>query len=243
MPIELLVTMIVAVLAIIAVAAVVVWRAKVRVPPGGALVIYGVGPEPRITFSDAVVMPIVARAVALDLSARTVTIEREGRDGVRCADDIKVDIRAEFRVAVNPTAEDVLKVMRAIGSRASDPVVLHELFEAKFASGIASVMRMMSFDQATRMREELRDHIIEVIGADLDGFVLQDLALVRIEQVPLELLDPNNVLDAKAITLIQQRVMEEQRRTNELKLDMAREAAHQQIRERELALEVERFGR
>jgi uncharacterized membrane protein YqiK len=242
-PIELLVPMIVAMVVMIGVVALVASRAKVRVPPGGALVIYGAGREPRVTFTDALVLPIVARAEPVDCSSRTIAVVREGADALRCHDNLKVDIRAEFRMAVNATADDVLQVMRSVGARAADAEVLRDLFEAKLADAIATVVRMLTFDQVSRSRDELRDQVMQVIGTDLGGWVLQDLAFVRIEQVPLEQLDPNNIHDAQAISLIQERVTNEQRRTNEMRLLMQREAAERQIAERQLQLEVERATR
>lgn len=206
MPVEALVAVIVATTGMLVALALVIRRARVRVPPGGALVIYAGGREPTVTFSDATVIPLLARAEPVDLSARMITIAREGRDALRCADDIKVDIRAQARLAVNPTAEDVVRVTRAVGARAADPALLHELFEAKIADAIATTVRMLSFDELCRDRELLRDRSLEVVGCDLGGWVLQELAFVRIEQVPLELLDPTNIHDAEAIRRIRERL-------------------------------------
>jgi uncharacterized membrane protein YqiK len=241
-PVE-LITTIVGALALVVVAALFVRGAKVRVPPGGALVIYGSGREPRVTFSDALVLPIVARAEAIDCTTKTIPVVREGPNALRCSDDLKIDVRAEVRIAVNPTSDDVLKVMRSVGARAGDTTVLRDLFEAKFADSLATVVRLHSFDDVTQMREQLRERTIEVIGTDLGGWVLQDLAFVRLEQVPVEQLDPNNILDAKAIRVIQERVASEQRRVHDIQTAMKREEIQRQLAERELALEVERLGR
>lgn len=239
MEVELLVGTIAAMLVFAGVAVLLLARAKVRVPPGGALVIFVSGREPRVTFSDAIVLPVVARAEAIDCSSKTISIVREGRDALRCYDNLRVDIRAEARLAVSPTHEDVLKVMRAVGAKSGDLATLRELFEAQIAEGIASAVRFMTIDDLTRKRDELRDRAIEMIGKDLNGWVLQDLCFVRIDQVPLEQLDPNNVLDAEAIRRIHERVAEEQRRTHLLRLDEQREAAQRAIMERQYALDVE----
>lgn len=222
-PVLLLVTTIVAALVILAGAAFVLSRAKVRVPSGGALVIYGSGREPTVSFTDTVVMPLVARAEAIDCSTKIIAVAREGRDALRCHDDLRVDIRAEFSIAVNATVDDVLQVARSIGAaKSGDLVLLRELFEAKFADGLATVVRALDFDQVTRQRETLRDQAIQVIGSDLGGWVLRDLAIVRLEQVPLEMLDPNNVHDAVAIRKIHERIAQEQQRTHELRLEAER---------------------
>src|SRR5678809_1271617 len=51
-------------------------------------------------------------------------------------------------------------------------------------------------------RIKFRDQIQATIGKDLDGFLLQDVAIDYIEQTPLDQHDPSNVLDAEGIKKI-----------------------------------------
>lgn len=90
--------------------------------------------------TGAVVLPIVHRAEVLDLSVRTLVIDRRGKDGVTCADGLRADMKVTFLVRVNDTTENILRVARTIGcARAADPGTLEELFGAKFAEAIKTV--------------------------------------------------------------------------------------------------------
>jgi uncharacterized membrane protein YqiK len=169
--------------AVLVVIVAVVWlRARVRVPAGSALVIHRTSGEPRVSFSDAIVPPFVARSELVDCSVHTLAIACEGREALRCRNDVRVDVRAEFMIRINRTTEDVLRVVQTLGSqRAGDREALRKLFAGKFVDGIATVLAHVSVDELGRTRAEIRDRVLEVIGVDLNGFVLDDLAFTRLE--------------------------------------------------------------
>lgn len=223
------------------VTALVAVRCRVKVPSGAALVIHRSSGQPRVSFSDAMVIPIVSRAELVDCTVHPVAIVRQGVDSLRCRDKLRVDVHAEFRVGVNRTEEDVLKVANSVGcARAGDPETLRNLFEARFVDALATVIGHLGFDDLLSHREQLRDEVLQVVGTDLGGYVVVELALTRLEQVPIELLDPNNTHDAEAIRRISERVAEEKRRQQEIELEMRRQAAIQEVQVREVELEVER---
>lgn len=171
-----------------------------RFAQGQALIVSGLRGEPRVALGGAMVYPLLQRAEVLDLSVRKLVIERAGARGLVCHDNIRADVRAAFFLRVGGAAEDVLAVARSVGcERAARQETLEELFAAKFADALASVARQLDFEQLLSERELFRDKVIEVIGRDLGGFVLDGLALEQLEQTPLEALDPRNILDAQGI--------------------------------------------
>src|SRR5690606_5458909 len=60
------------------------------------------------------------------------------------------------------------------------------------------------FEALYTMRQEFKDEIVKVIGQDLNGYTLEDVAIDFLEQTPLEVLDPSNVLDSVGIKKITQ---------------------------------------
>src|SRR5690606_21234481 len=137
------------------------------------------------------------------ISVKTLDIDRRGKEGLICQDNIRADIRVTFFVRVNKTTEDVLKVAQAIGcARASDPRTLETLFVAKFSEALKTVGKRLQFEELYTKRDEFRDQIIQVIGKDLNGYVLEDAAIDYLEQTPVEALDPQNILDAQGIRKI-----------------------------------------
>ncbi len=189
-----------------------------QVDQGRALVINTMSTEPTVTFTGAVVYPIINRAETMDLSVKTVEIDRRGKEGLICNDNIRADINVTFFVRVNKTIEDVLKVAQSIGcQRASDHKALEELFTAKFAEALKTVGKHFNFDELYTKRDEFKDKIIEVIGKDLNGFILDDAAIDYLEQTPLEHLDKDNIMDADGIRKITDLTVIQNVKTNELR--------------------------
>lgn len=174
-----------------------------QVDQGRAMIINRLRGEPKVTFSGSVVLPVVNKAEVMDLSVKTIDVARRGKDGLICADNIRADIKVTFFVRVNKTVDDVLRVAQSIGCiRASQQQTLEELFAAKFSEALKTVGKKMEFEQLYTQRDIFKDQIIAVIGKDLNGYVLDDAAIDYLEQTPIEILDPNNVLDALGIRKI-----------------------------------------
>ena len=97
----------------------------------------------------------------------------------------------------------MLKVAQSVGcARASDHVILEELFNAKFSEALKTVGKQLEFEELYKERVKFKDQIVQVIGEDLNGYKLEDAAIDFLEQTPLDLLDDRNILDAQGITKI-----------------------------------------
>ncbi|HZE37555.1 MAG TPA: SPFH domain-containing protein [Stackebrandtia sp.] len=194
-----------------------------------------------VTFTGAVVLPVLHRAETMDISVKTIDIERTGKEGLICKDNIRADIRISFFIRVNKTKEDVIKVAQAIGTeRASHQGTLQELFNAKAAEALKTVGKQLDFIDLYTQRDQFRDRIIQVIGTDLNGYVLEDAAIDYLEQTPLNILDPQNILDAQGIRKITELTAIEAIRTNEYSTNEDKELTRQNVEAREAILELER---
>ncbi|GAA0227538.1 hypothetical protein GCM10010492_27310 [Saccharothrix mutabilis subsp. mutabilis] len=211
-----------------------------KIDQGKALIISKVR-KVDVTFTGAVVLPVLHRAEIMDISVKTIEIRRAGHEGLICKDNIRADIRITFFVRVNKTVEDVIKVAQAIGTaRASDEQTLQELFNAKFSEALKTVGKQLDFVDLYTHRNEFRDRIIEVIGTDLNGYSLEDAAIDYLEQTPMEHLNPSNILDAQGIRKITELTAIEHVRTNEYQRGEEKEITRQNVEAREAILELER---
>jgi uncharacterized membrane protein YqiK len=189
-----------------------------QVDQGMALIVNTMKNEPAVFFTGAVVYPIINRAELMDISVKTITIDRRNKDGLICKDNIRADIEVTFFVRVNKTADSVLKVAQAIGcSRASDQRVIQELFAAKFSEALKTVGKAMNFEDLYKERQVFKDEIIKVIGTDLNGFHLDDCAIDYLEQTPIEALDKDNIMDSEGIRKITDLTVIQNVKTNELR--------------------------
>jgi uncharacterized membrane protein YqiK len=211
-----------------------------KVEQGKALIISKVR-RVDVTFTGAVVLPVLHKAEIMDISVKTIEIARTGREGLICRDNIRADIRITFFVRVNKTAEDVIKVAQAIGTtRASHEVTLQELFSAKFSEALKTVGKQLDFVDLYTKRHDFRDQIIEVIGTDLNGYSLEDAAIDHLEQTPLLALDAKNILDAQGIRKITELTAIESVKTNDFRRNEEKEITRQNVEAKETILELQR---
>jgi uncharacterized membrane protein YqiK len=195
----------------------------------------------HVTFTGAIVLPVLHKAEVMDISVKTIEIERAGHEGLICRDNIRADIRITFFVRVNKTVEDVIAVAQAIGTaRASHEETLQVLFNAKFSEALKTVGKQMDFVDLYTHRHEFRDQIVQIIGTDLNGYHLEDAAIDHLEQTPLESLNPTNILDAQGIRKITELTAIEHVRTNEYQRNEQKEITRQNVDAREAILELER---
>ncbi len=186
-----------------------------KVEQGKALIINKTNVN-YVSFNGGIVWPIVHKWEEMDISLKTIEIDRRGKDGLICQDNIRADIKVSFFVRVNKTEEDVLKVAQSIGcARASHQDTLETLFNPKFSEALKTVGKAMEFETLYTEREKFRNDIIRVIGEDLNGYKLEDAAIDFLEQTPIEALDADNVLDAQGIEKIRRLTMSQHILTNE----------------------------
>lgn len=187
----------------------------VKVAQGTALIVNDMSSTPKVHFTGALVYPIIHKKELMNVSLITLDVDRRGRDGLICKDNMRADITVAFYLRVNETPEDVLRVAKSIGAdRASDIEAVDKLFSAKFSEALKTVGKQIDFIQLFENRLQFRDKILDVIGNDLNGYVLEDVAIDYIEQTPKSALDPHNILDAEGIRKITELTAAQNIRTN-----------------------------
>lgn len=192
----------------------------VKVPQGTALIINGLGNSLKVSFTGALVYPVINKKELMKISLITLEVDRRGKDGLICRDNMRADITVAFYLRVNETAADVLKVAKAVGAeRASDKQAVNELFNAKFSEALKTVGKQIEFVKLFEDRLDFREKIIEVIGNDLNGYILEDVAIDYLEQTPKAALDPYNILDAEGIKKITELTATQNVTTNILERD------------------------
>lgn len=173
-----------------------------KIQPGRAGIKTGWGGL-KVSFDWMVRIPLLQTYHIMDISVKKLEITRKGKDGLVCKDNIRADITVAFYIRVEATEESVRKVAQMLTpERVSDGQQLRELFEAKFSEALKTAGKQMEFHELFTERIKFRDQIQATIGKDLDGFLLQDVAIDYLEQTPLDQHDPNNVLDSEGIKKI-----------------------------------------
>ncbi len=212
-----------------------------KVEQGQALIINTMKGEPTVRFTGGIVYPVINKAETMDISVKTIEIDRRSKEGLICQDNIRADIKVTFFVKVNKTAEDVLKVAQQVScARASDQDTLEALFQAKFSEALKTVGKQLNFVELYTQRDNFKDEIIRTIGTDLNGYVLDDAAIDYLEQTPVETLDPQNILDAQGIRKITRLTTEQNVETNELRQTERKAITKQNVEAEEAVLALQR---
>jgi uncharacterized membrane protein YqiK len=213
----------------------------VKVEQGTALIVNDMSSQPKVRFTGSLIIPVLYKAELMRVSLITLQVDRRGKEGLICRDNMRADITVAFYLRVNETPADVLRVAKAIGaSRASDREAVDELFNAKFSEALKTVGKKFEFTELFEKRQEFRDEIVKVIGNDLNGYVLEDVAIDFLEQTPKHLLDHNNIMDAEGIRKITERTATQNVVTNELEQNEKLAITKKNVEAREATLALER---
>ncbi|MTI32290.1 flotillin family protein [Xanthovirga aplysinae] len=207
---------------------------------GEALVKTGLGGT-KVDFSGMFVVPVLHKLEKMDITLKTIVISRTGSEGLICKDNLRADIKVTFFVRVNKTEEDVKDVAQSIGcSRASDPQQLEQLFDAKFSEALKTVGKRFDFVELYNSRNDFKLGILDIIGTDLNGYVLDDCAIDYLEQTPVASLDANNILDAQGIKKITELTSKEKVEANLIENEKEKTIKQQNVEAKETLLQLDK---
>lgn len=207
---------------------------------GEALVRTGMGGT-KVSFSGIFVVPVIHKLEIMDITLKTIVISRTGKEGLICKDNMRADIKVTFFVRVNQTTEDVKQVAQSIGSyRASTQESLELLFDAKFSEALKTVGKNFDFVELYSSRDNFKQDILNIIGTDLNGYVLDDCAIDYLEQTPISELDEKNILDSEGIKKIIELTSVQKIKSNQIEREKEKTLTKQDVEARETILELER---
>jgi uncharacterized membrane protein YqiK len=212
-----------------------------KVGPEEALVRSGRGGLCAATGEGIFVIPVLHRVDQMDLSVKRIEIQRRGEAGLICKDNIRADIEVAFFVRVNNTRDDILQVAQSLGcKRASARDALIELFDAKFSEALKTVGKQFDLVELFVERDKFKLEILNVIGTDLNGYVLDDCAIDYLEQTPVDKLDPRNIMDAEGIKKITELTAREHIISNDINREKEKTIRKQDVEAREAILELDK---
>ncbi|MEM6778724.1 MAG: flotillin family protein [Planctomycetota bacterium] len=229
-------------LVLIAAAAIVLFKSYyIKVGPDRAIVRSGSGGIKAVSGEGMLIIPLIQQFEFMDLTLKSFEIHRQGSEGLICRDNIRADIKVAFFIRVDNSPEEMKEVSQSIGAkRCSQIDTLRELFDAKFSEALKTVGKQFDFVDLYDQRDKFKDEILKVIGTDLNGYRLDDAAIDYLEQTPLEMLSPTNILDAEGIKKITELTALEKVKENQFTRDKEKTLKKQDVEAEETILELER---
>lgn len=212
-----------------------------KIPQGKAIVRTGVGGS-QVAFNKGMyVIPVFHKMEIMDISVKKIEIARQQNEGLICKDNIRADIKVAFFVRVNKSVNDVINVAQNLGcERASEQETLKSIFEAKFSEALKTVGKKFDFIELYEARREFRDEILNIIGTDLNGYILDDCAIDFLEQTELRYLSPDNILDSEGIKKITELTAQQNMNANLIRREEEKVIRKQNVEAREAILELDR---
>ncbi|MDF1548862.1 MAG: hypothetical protein P1P88_13645, partial [Bacteroidales bacterium] len=207
-------------------------RALVRTGSGGT----------KIAFEKGMfVIPVLHRLEIMDITLKTISIERMGGNGLICKDNIRADIKVAFFIRVNRDVEEAAKVALNIGCQsASTKETLENLFDAKFSEALKTVGKQFEFVDLYNNRDDFRKEILSLIGRNLNGYLLDDCAIDYLEQTSLSSMKSDNILDAEGIKKIIELTATQQIKANFIENEKRKTITKQDAEAQETILQYER---
>jgi len=84
-----------------------------KVDQGHAMIVNTMRAEPEVTFTGRLVIPILHRREIMDVSLKTIEIERSGKEGLICRDNMRADIKVKFFVPGNARGPVFREILRS----------------------------------------------------------------------------------------------------------------------------------
>lgn len=155
-----------------------------KVPQGKALIRTGFGGAMVALDSGIFVLPILHKVEEMDITLKQLLIEEE----VLTREDELVKLKVSFYIRVNKDKKHIVEVAQTIGCEcASTTETIERLFYSKFVEATKTVAIGFSKKELQQNREEFKKGILQTIGTDLNGYILDDCAIEQIKAV----LSPN----------------------------------------------------
>lgn len=213
-----------------------------KVAQGHALIRTGMGGAKVALDSGMFVIPVLHKLETMNISLKTVTIEFLNENGLICKDYLRADIKTTFYVRVNTDKRSIIEVAQTIGcAQASTQETLDRLFKAKFTEVLLTVAKQFDFEELSSNLDQFKVRILNAIGTDLNGYILDDLATDYLAQTSIKALKPEHITDAKAIKIIEEATAAEMIEVNRIirKREQVIKKQDMEAREVMLALELE----
>jgi uncharacterized membrane protein YqiK len=201
-----------------------------KVPEQGKVIVVNKKNSIDVYDTGGFVFPIIHKSELMDITRKKISVIRKGEkngdsdesEGLPCKDNIRVDIKVDFYIGVNPEPKELMKVVKNFSvAKAANQAHLKEYFTPKFSEALKTVAKRFDFEALYMSRLEFREAVKDVIGDDLDGFVLVDVVIDRLEQSSLDSHSTDNIMDVDGIKKITEITAVRHIETNEIEQDEA----------------------
>jgi uncharacterized membrane protein YqiK len=145
------------------------------------------------------VFPLIHQVVPVSLETMKLEVERQGQDALITQDNLRVDVKAEFYIRVNPTEEDIIQAARSLGSKSVNAGAVGALVFEKLVSALRSVAAQKDLAAIHSDRKTFASAVQELVAEELqqNGLLLESVTISRLDQTDPHGLSDENIFDAQ----------------------------------------------
>lgn len=178
----------------------------------------GFGGQKVIMNGGALLFPVLHERIPVNMNTLRLEVRRAEGEALITKDRMRVDVRAEFYVRVQPTAESIANAAQTLGQRTMRPQDLKELVEGKFVDALRAVAAEMAMEELHEQRVNFVQKVQLAVSEDIlkNGLELESVSLTGLDQTSREFFNPDNAFDAEGLTRLTQAIQARRKLRNDI---------------------------
>lgn len=159
-----------------------VWYKKPT--PGKAIIRTGNGGM-LITFDRGIfIIPTLHKMTEIDISSKECDFDFSGNNALIAKNGERIEMTGQFVVRINLDYRDLRQAVMKLGvERINNKEQFNSYFRHKFTDGILMVSRSLNGEDMVNKSGEFKVKILNYIGTDLNGVVLDDLVITKLSKM------------------------------------------------------------
>lgn len=206
-----------------------------------ALVRTGMGGLKVIKDGGVIAIPVMHQLVRVALETLRLVVSREGSDALLTGDKLRVDIRAEFYVRVQPDEESIQNAARSLGDKMGNPDAVRAIVEDKLVSALRTVAATRTLEALNSDRKAFMEEVTRIVTPDLahNGLTLETATISKLDQTDPKMLRDDNIFDAQGKRTIAEITQEQLTARNRLEREGEKARKQQDVETRKCVLTLE----
>jgi len=132
----------------------------------------------QVSFGAMMVVPVLHKMEKVDVGVKLVHYQGGEEEGLKDKTGNRLQIDLDMFVRINQDSRDVLNAASSIGAKNTfDAAFIQRFFEVRLIEASRAVLQRFSGAQLATGISEVRIGILEEIGRDLNGYMLEDIAI------------------------------------------------------------------
>ena len=167
------------------------------------------------------VIPLLHEMTKINMQTMRLEVRRQGDDSLITKDKMRVDVAAEFYIAVIANEEGIARAAQALGQKTFDSNQIMTMVGGKLVGGLRAVAAEMTLEDLHEKRSEFVVSVQNAVAEDLkkNGLFLESVSLTSFDQTPLDRLDPKNIFTATANRMLAEAVAERAKEVAQIEAD------------------------